>query len=47
MPFKSEKQKKYLAINEPEVYNKYKEDSKKYAGGRSAEKLKEYLKKKA
>jgi hypothetical protein len=26
MPFKSEKQKKYLQINEPEIYKKWKKE---------------------
>ena len=30
MPFKSDKQKTYLAINEPEVYKKFKKEENMY-----------------
>ena len=30
MPFKSKKQKTYLAINEPEVYKKFKKEENMY-----------------
>ena len=34
MPFKSKKQKTYLAINEPDVYKKFKKEEKIPMGGK-------------
>ncbi len=35
MPFKSKKQKTYLAINEPEVYKKFKKEEQNMYGKKS------------
>ena len=39
MPFKSAKQKTYLAINEPDVYKKFKKEEKMMYGNKMSKKM--------
>ena len=39
MPFKSKKQKTYLAINEPSVYKKFKKEEKMMYGNKMSKKM--------
>ena len=39
MPFKSKKQKTYLAINEPDVYKKFKKEETMMYGNKMSKKM--------